>query len=78
MAITRQAYLQQVNPKRQGSKELVSDPGDSEDILILLVVSQGQMTAPTVPQQRYYLASYRESDGTVIYCYQRKSSHSNL
>ena len=52
-----QDYLQQVNPKRQGSKEFVSDPGYPEDIVILLIVSQGEMAAPTVPQQRYDLST---------------------
>ena len=66
MDITRKAYLHQVNPKRQGSKEFVSDPGNPEDILILLVVSQGQVATPTVPQQSNYLGSYRDSDGNVI------------
>ena len=66
MAITRQAFLQQIYPKRQGSKEFVSDPGNSDYILILLVVSQGQVATPTVPQQSNYLAFYRDSDGNVI------------
>ena len=57
MAITRQAFLQQIYPKRQGSKEFVSDPCNPEDILVLLVVSHGEMAAPTVPQQRYYLST---------------------
>ena len=52
-----QDYLQQVNAKGQGSKELVTDPGNPEDILILLVVGQGEMSGPTVPHQRYYLST---------------------